>query len=483
MTRQPRRAGRGLVLAVAAGLVLTLLGGVTAAANAVLSGGGPQPESYAPASAFAFAKLDLDPAARQKLAVLQLSRRFPSSPTRTGTGDVRDQLLRPVFRDSDPPVDYDRDVKPWLGKRVGIAGFLDSAGKPQVVGILAYTDKDAARRGMDRLIAADRPGHRSGYSLQDGFAVLGDTQPTVDAAVAAAAKRSLADVRSYRDDIGSLTGDQVATGWIDVRRSVAAARVPLSGGTPGGSSGLPEQLLADAKGRLVVGVHAASAYLEIEGRTVGVDTPRPAAGSRRLLTGLPEGTVAAVTLSEPGQALTRGFEQLRRTPGMDSFTEVLDGIGRESGLALPDDIGRLLGDQAVLALGSPPGGDAPPTVGLRSHPQAPAAGQAVAAKIAAYAGQQGLSLVTRSAGGDQILATTPAFADRLAGGGRLGESALFRTAMGPLPAETAFAAYADLSQLVPKAVDQPDVRALRAFGMSLGRSGKQDVLRIRIVAG
>jgi len=58
-------------------LVLALVGGITYGLRA-LSRGGAQPEDALPAGAFAFAEIDLDPPAGQKLDAFRFLRRFPA---------------------------------------------------------------------------------------------------------------------------------------------------------------------------------------------------------------------------------------------------------------------------------------------------------------------------------------------------------------------------------------------------------------------
>ncbi len=81
------RRPRWLVLAAAL-VVLLAVGGGGAFAYGKLSGGDAQPETALPASTFALAKIDLDPAAGQKLAAYRLSRRFPHCGVGTDQGAV-----------------------------------------------------------------------------------------------------------------------------------------------------------------------------------------------------------------------------------------------------------------------------------------------------------------------------------------------------------------------------------------------------------
>lgn len=473
-----RRGGAGTIAAVVAAVLLIVGGGVGLAAYRSLSGGGAQPEKYAPASSFAFAKIDLDPAAAQKLALRRFADKFPSSPTRKGSGDLRDQFLRSLFED-DGKVDYDRDVKPWLGDRAGVAGFLDASGKPQVELIVQYKDKDKAKSGLDRILAGGGDLH---YSLQDGYAVLAEEQSVVDEAVRSAAKADLGGADVYRKDVDELTGDQVVTAWVDIERSVAAGRA-----NGAGSGRLPPQVLDQAKGRLAVGLHAGDDYLELEGATFDTPTSGASGSATDMIRGLPEGTLAALAIGDPGKAVTSAFDRLRNDPSFERIAPTLESIRQETGLRLPEDLATLLGRSAVIALGSVPTGGGVPQVGLRSTPTDPGAGRKIAEQVVALARASGtgVTLETRSAGDDVVLAVGEGYAARLATDGRLGEGSLFKTAMGDLPDKVSAAAFIDLGTLLrdlPRASGE-DASHLRALGISVRQEGKGSRLRMRLVAG
>src|SRR3954471_25044456 len=121
----PARGARLTALSTALALVLT--GGVVTAAWRAFE---PQhsPESLIPASAFAVATAELSMPDGQADALMSFSDHFLGSPTYHGDGSSVDRLLRAIFRQSsDPHLDYDHDVKPWLGDHVAIAGWADKA--------------------------------------------------------------------------------------------------------------------------------------------------------------------------------------------------------------------------------------------------------------------------------------------------------------------------------------------------------------------
>lgn len=474
-----RRHGAATIAAVVAAVLLIVGGGVGLAAYRALSGGGSQPEKYAPASSFAFAKIDLDPAASQKLAIRRFADKFPSSPTRKGSGDLRDQFLRSLFENNrSSKVDYDRDVKPWIGDRAAAAGFLGAGGKPQGEVILQYKDKDKAKRGLDKIAAGSSGLH---YSLQDGYAVLADGQGVVDDAVRQAAKSNLGATATFRKDTGELTGSQVMTAWVDIERSVAAAQANGSR-----SNRIPPQVLDQAKGRVALGLHAGDDYLEFEGATFDTPTTASSGSATDMIRKLPAGTLAALAIGDAGKVVTTAFDRLRANPVFAEIQPQLDAIQQQTGLRLPGDLATLLGRSAVFALGSLPTGGGAPEFGLRSTPADPGAGRKIAEQIAALARSSGggVTVETRAVGADVVLAVGQGYAGKLAGDGRLGESKLFRTAMGDLPDKVSAATFFDLGALlrnVPQ--DSRDLSHLRGFGMSVRQDGKTQRLRIRVVAG
>lgn len=330
----PGPAGRlrRAALAGVAGAAALVVAGTAWAAASYLSGGGAQPEEVLPASVLAVAKIDLDPAAGQKLAVYRLAQRFPS--TRDDVrdeDDLRDQLLRSLL-DGNPDVDYARDVEPWIGDRAAVAAVPVPGAEPQVLAALAVTDRAAAEEALQRLTAAASDVAWT-FSDRAEYVLVGQTRAAVDAAAAAA--EVLADVDAYRDAVDALDGDQIVTAWADLDRVWEA---------------MPEQARAAVAqeqftltGRVVVGVRAESDAVEVVGRTFGMSTGTPAVVGERagvdLVQALPEGTVGAVGVTDLGPGLAQLWAELGgQAPPADP------------GLRLPDDLVALFGEQTAAAV-------------------------------------------------------------------------------------------------------------------------------------
>ena len=465
---EPRKSRRGLVIGSAAA-VLAVVAGAAVWATTTLSGGGRQPDEVVPKSTFAYIKVDLDPAANQKLAARSYFSKFPDLKDKVGseTDDVFDNLLAEVIKDED--LDYRTDVQPWFDKRAALAVFSDG-GTTHVVGALRSKDDAKAKASLDKAVAeAKADGEEDmAYRLTKGYAILGDTKG-VEAAVRLAETESLHDNEVYRNDLDRLDGDQVAVAWADVAKSFDAV-------TEGaGIAFVPQALASQAKGSVVAGLHLENDVAEVQGLIVGGDPKtfdRP--GGQELLTGLPANTAAALSVNGFGTALGQATAGLPLDEMLGSFLE-------GSGVSVSGDLLPLLMKQTVAAV-APFAGFEDLQAGLVSQVDDPAKAQASAAKIQAALNVLGIPATAQVEGDRFVLAMPEQYGAELAkGGGGLGSTPRFTKAMGDLDGVTD-ALYLDVSQLA-KAV--PYVFGGAPEGMSFGAvSGARDgngFFRLRLV--
>ena len=327
----PKRP-RGRQFAVAGALaVVVAVAGVGAYAYSVLSGGGTQPESVLPSTAIGFAKIDLNPAANQKIALYRMSRSVPGlSKAITSDSNLKDGALRQILADSKLGLDYDKDVKPWLGDRAGIAAMVD-AGTVYPVVALAVTDENKMKVGLARMEA--KTDKTFGYARLQGYEIISDSEAHAVAAVAAAKKAALSSNATFKADVASLPGDQVALEWSDLTKMAALQ--------PTGA----KQMYASLSGRLVLGVHATSTYVELAGSVRGGTAPTPAPAATILPT-LPASTAAALEVTGLAQRFTKAWSSLPVSMRTD-FQRTVAGFG----LDLPADLTALLGTDAAASVG------------------------------------------------------------------------------------------------------------------------------------
>ena len=278
-SRLPSAATPGAKLtALSTALALVLAGGVVTAAWRSFQSH-DAPTKLLPASTFAVGTLDLSLRGHDD-ALSSFADHFPSSPTHHGDGSAVDRLLRAIFRgSSDPRINYDDDIKPWLGDRVAIAGWMDKAGKPQMEGLIESTDDGAARKELAKLIK-DGDG---AFSFADGYAVLGNTPAAVQESIDAAHKSSLADSATYGADIDALPGEPALTGWLDG----PAARKALEAALGPGEARMLEQLgQGGAFGMLgPMGLAGSAGMVGVGGAGVGSATAGALGGPSAMFTG------------------------------------------------------------------------------------------------------------------------------------------------------------------------------------------------------
>ena len=299
--RRPREAslaGAGVrTTAMTAALTLVVAAGVATAAYRGTTDG-PSPTSLIPASAFAVATADLSLPDGQAGALETMLGRFPGLHLH-GDGSIRDRVLRTLIDSADDTVDYDKDVKPWLGDHVAVAGWSHD-GRPQMEVVLQSTDDSSARSHLKQFLNGN-----GDLAFRDGYAVLGSSQDAVQSALEAASKSSLDDTGPYGDDIKALGHTEAITGWFDG----PAAKDVLSGtflGGPDLGAFMGFGMLGPGmgqlfKGRVAVGVHVTDTVAQLDARTVGEQTTGSAPAT--MLTSLPEGTVGAIEFGDPGSVV------------------------------------------------------------------------------------------------------------------------------------------------------------------------------------
>jgi Protein of unknown function (DUF3352) len=428
-------------------LVGALIGGITYGA-ASLSGGGAQPEDALPAGAVAFAKVDLDPAASQKVDAIRFLRKFPSLRGRlAGDGDLRKVLFDAVAGDAGwDHVNFAADVEPWLGQRVGVAAYSPktfaagtSTGGPQaptVVVALQVSDEGKARDGLDRLIAASSGSSKPGYVVQDGYALLAESKPLATSAADAVEAGTLAGASTFAADIKGLD-DGIMTSWVD-----GAAASSLSSVANLAGVGLPDVAgvhgSALSRARLVSSLRFDGPdVLEIAGRVTGAPAVAGPNVAVQGLADLPATTVAALGLGGGDGLVDSAWKAMRKQvdSSKGAGSSVDDAVGqaeKQYGLHLPDDLKLLLGSNLLLALDRTGLDDHTINAGARVTTSDPKRANSLIGRLTGGLAGQVPGVVHQVTGDGFVLASSRAQADRLtqpAGGKRLGDLDAFRRAL------------------------------------------------------
>jgi hypothetical protein len=459
--RRPPR--RGAVIAGVAAAVAAVLAGGAYAAYAVLDGGGPQPADVLPASTVAVVSVDLDPSAGQKIAAIKSIRRFPALKESLGLDaddDLREYVFDKVIEEGDcTGLDFDDDVKPWLGKRAAFAG-VDLGGKTPVPAIvLQVSDAAEARKGFDAVVKCTDP-EDFAFVVGEDYLVASDSAEHAQAILTKGKEEPLADDPAYQKWTGE-AGDPGVLGFYVGKRAADYADDlldELSGGftqgitgenfsdagegedpsdgfgddAPGGSSdalGAADDLLQGFEG-LGGTVRFAGGGMELSVAGGGIDQVRGLAEVGKHIGGLPGDTAAALGFGVSDDYAEEVVGQLES----DGFVSEAE---EQTGLSLPEDLQTLLGDSLVLALG----GEVPDSLDSLDGPEDVPAGivvhgdpekiKAVITKVEEHLDWHlsDIPVVIDSAGDKLVLATSDDYASALLEDGSLGSTGNFDDAV------------------------------------------------------
>jgi hypothetical protein len=493
----PRRNVAAIVVSLVAVLAV-IAGGVAYVGYHKLASSGAQPDQWAPSSSIAYIKIDLDPAASEKIAALRFEQKFPDAPHVTSADQLKDALLSEAFAQPSTDIDYATDIKPWLGDRVALAVYPEASGEIRIVGILQVKDATQAKAGLTKLIhtPGDDAMSTAGFAIEDDYAIVGQSQAVVDEAVAAARTSSITASNQYASDVATLGGDRIVTAWADlggVEKYVAkreASQLSSLGalgglGTLGSLGGLSQLsgaqgLTNELKGRLVFGLSLQSGYASISGRLVGGDTSTfqsQNADAGTLLGQLPAGSVAGVAVSGIGPAISKELTMLESGPLASlGFKNELDAASAELGISLPGDAVNLVGNGAAIGLDSVPADGAKAKFTGITEPTDPAKGLKTAQALAGLLTTNGFA-TTATASGAKVIVTNDAAAS-----GSLSDDPGFKSAMGGMPSQVVAAAYVDLAGIWPSAgSDVPsDLQHLTGIGTYEALDGSDVTFSIRV---
>ncbi|VXC46000.1 DUF3352 domain-containing protein [Aeromicrobium sp. 9AM] len=513
-----------VVAAIAVVVVLALAGGAFAVIKK-LDGGGPQPHDVLPASVIAYARVDVDPSASQKIALFKLIRKFPEAADQIGIKsadqDVRKLLVEGALDEADCDLTYDKDVKPWLGSRIGVA--LDTKQTPLVA--IQISDEKKAKAGIKALFACGD--EKASVAYLDGYAIVAETQKQADAAVKAAEAKPLADNKAFAKDFDDLGEQGIASAWVNPSKLIDA--FPELKDMMGSTAGTDLERL-EQSGTTAVTLRADGSSLELAGLSGLTDSVAKQKAAH--MGKLPADTVAALSVGGLGdqvaaqyntilEEFSKGFAPssddvdtsgmspeekaayqtyLENAPiGLFDPEDLIKEFENSTGLKLPADLETLFGDELTFAVGSKnleklpelagPEDVAGLDVALKMTTD-PAKAYDLAKRLAALAGQAGIELPTKQTADGAVIATNQGAADAIdASGGKLGDDDTFKSVM-PYGDDTLYGLFVDVGTVLDKlsdanppddvAKDIEEAKALKAVGFSYATKGKHTVFSLRV---
>ncbi len=495
--------------------------GAIVAGGAVVAGGawaatsffatGAQPAEALPASTVAYFSVDLDPSGGQKIEAIKTLRKFPGFTDKVDLqtdDDLRERFFEEVTSSGEcEGLDYDADVKPWLGSRAAMAVVDLGEDEPTPVGVVQTTDAGKAEDGLSALVDAcgggePAEGDVGGWVVDGDWIVVAETPEIAQKVVDAADGSTLAGNASFEEWTGEAGDDGFMSMYVG--KGVTKYLDELGGmggmgmmGMPGaamgedGTTSDPEEVPEELQ-RMIDDFDGMAATVRFDGGAVEIEYAMSnyqpdltgfidSQNGADMVAGLPDDTVAAFGMSlEEGWAGAM-LDYVKRNLPDESATidEQLAQFESETGLAFPEDIETLLGEGVTVSLGSgldpdavANGGPGEVPVGIRIDGDADEI-QAVLDKIAAQAGPEVAELMQVTEGdGYAVLALQDGYRGELEGGGSLGDSAAYAEVVESDKAQSVlFVNFnTDDDWLVRLTGDSPEVsknlEPLSAFGVS-----------------
>lgn len=453
----PRRRLAVPIVLVALGLAVA--GGVTAAGFSLgWFGRGPQPSDVMPSATAAYVQIDLDPSLSQKSQAWTFLRDLPQVREAVAAGQpdpkrmIWDALVRATGFVGE--TDYDAEVAPWLGSRVGFG----AVGHDRPAGLMAIqvTDEEAAAAKLRSWISS-RDADLD-VTLRDGFALVTNRADTAGV-LGDLADGNLSSNEAFRSDLNALGDTGVLAGWADL--GALARQGAWGAGAAGG------------QGRVAVALRFTADTLALDGRFFDAGptaTEIPGVGA---IGELPGSSAIAVSVSGGADTLKQVWSEL---PG--GLEDALKDSGADEA-----DLEAVLGRNLTLAapattvsgvLGEPGSGTA--TAGARITTDDVARARTVLRKLTVADGA-GVRLFDHADGDVLTVATSQDYlAELVDPAERLSGYAPFTKAV-PDHARAAAAAYLNLAPFVARGEDFGEygdfVGSLRSFGAEIvpGQAG------------
>jgi hypothetical protein len=282
-------------------------------------------------------------------------------------GQTAAEALEESAASNGEPLDFAKDIEPWLGNRSGV--YLESydGDEFQAGGAMVETtDTGAAQEFIDERIAGGNDGEEAKHASYEGvdyvidpedgqavgivgdFLVFGETEKSFKAMVAASNGEALSGQSTYSDATSDLPEESVANVFVDIGDIVeeAGGKIDPETQTSLEIAGIePDEATAELS--LVPGADTIEADLSSD-----VVSGAPAGDASKLLESLPGGSFAAFASADFGSRFKEAIDRLDANgiPGQVEPGELKAGL-EAAGINL-DQIGASLGDLGVFAQGN-----------------------------------------------------------------------------------------------------------------------------------
>jgi hypothetical protein len=353
---------------------LALVAALAAACGGGAASGEADPASAAPANAMAYIEIAVRPEGDTREDALAAAGKVLA--TDDPEGKIREFFDKAMAEeDADTAdLDYDKDIKPWLGERAGVwfNNKLDADGDPGGAVLVAVTDSDAALDAIHKGYSnsgeklTKRSYNGVDYEVdEDGTAIgiIGDDflaagpeatfKTTVDAQKDGG---TLAESDRYKKALGNLADERLAHFYVDPKQALALAAQSNSGTDQQELQQIQQVIPFDKLGALMGSFSADADRLALDmvvnaeggGGSLGALGDLYSTGSTPLLKELPGETWAAFGSPKYGQSIKAALDQYA---GLLGGTAAREQLKNQLGIDLDEDILSWIGDVAFFVRG------------------------------------------------------------------------------------------------------------------------------------
>lgn len=317
------------------------------------SGGsaGADPATAVPADSAVYIEAAVRPEGEQGDNARQLVERFVGA-------DQLQQFLDEALQDSDTGQSYEKDIKPWLGERIGFGVTDLDADEPGFAGAIAVTDTEKAETflGQDSQKKAEYEGTQL-YQSDDTFAgvagdfvAIADSEAGVKRIVDTIEGESLAESERFEDAVDDLPEERLGALYIDTKAigELAAKDPDLD---PAGAAVLKQLFGPDADpitAALTAEPDAATIEAQISSDALKALGPFSTGEAPELIRDVPADAWAVLGYSEVGKGLKDTLGLFAGALGGAALTGQLES---QIGINLERDVFSWMGDLAVFVRG------------------------------------------------------------------------------------------------------------------------------------
>lgn len=280
-------------------------------------------------------------------------------------GDLIVSKLESSASDDGEPVDFAKDVEPWLGEKAGVAFRTLEDGDPSdPVIALETTDAAAAREFIDDQAGQSKDPfedgsyegvdfkvggpEQNGVGVIDDFLVIAEGEAGFKAAVDAAQGDSLADEARFADAISAVSDGSLADVYVDVGGLLDASKDEID---PQARQILQSSGIDPSEATAVASVIPGSDRIQIDVSSDLEGDEAPSGDASALIGSMPADSFAVVGVSDFGEQLTDAIDELDKSGIPDQVPpNQLKSSLKAAGVDL-DKIAGSFEDAAVFARG------------------------------------------------------------------------------------------------------------------------------------